>query len=72
MASQMTVDEMKEACSNGDYVNFTLPGPPGRGWTMRLFGGSGPRGEIICTNQQTGQSVVRFRSDAALRAIKKL
>ena len=66
----MSIDEMKSACRIGDYVIFSLPGPPGRGDTLRLFGRSGPRGKVICTNQQTGRSTVRFRSDAVLREIE--
>lgn len=72
----MTVDELRATCreniaQGGDVVLLTLPPPMPSGYTMRLCRTYGPRGEIICTNQQTGYSVVRFKAAAVLKFLDK-
>lgn len=72
----MTIDELIAACESnmttgGDVILLTLPPPPGNGYTMRLLGKRGPRGEIVCTDQQSGHSVVRFKASAVLKFIKR-
>ena len=71
----MSPAELREACQynlsqGGDVVLLTLPGPPPkRGYYMRLLRTRGPLGEIINTNQSTGDSVVRFKATAVLKFI---
>lgn len=72
----MNSDELRKACettiaSGCDVILLTLPPPPGNGYTMRLLRTSGPRGDIVCTNQQTGASVVRFRASRVLKYLDK-
>lgn len=64
----MTLDELESAARIGTYVLLHLPPPNGRGYTRRLAGSRGPRGEIICGNDK-GQTV-RFLSSGVLRFVK--
>lgn len=66
----MTLKELLEACKGSEYVILSLPPPPSRGYTKRLFDGYGPRGEVLCV-QQSGRSTVRFQSTAVIRAVKR-
>lgn len=65
----MKIEELRELCDSGDYVLLHLPLPNGNGYTRRLDGGCGPRGEIINGNER-GQTV-RFLSKAVLRYLDK-
>ena len=65
----MTIAELQEACDGGDYVLLHLPPPNGSGYTRRLCGAYGPRGEVICGNEK-GQTV-RFLSRAVLKYLDK-
>lgn len=73
----MTVDELKQKCHDNlrvgcGIIMLTLPTPKScRGYTLRLCGTHGPRGEIVNTNQQTGISVVRFKVQSILNYIEK-
>lgn len=64
----MTLDELETACTGHDYVLLHLPPPNSQGYTRRLAGRRGPRGEIICGNDQ-GQTV-RFPCAGVLRFVK--
>lgn len=64
----MTLSELREACRRGDYVLLHLPPPNGQGYTRRLCGKYGPRGEII-NGTRTGGQTVRFISKQVLKYI---
>ena len=66
----MTIDELREACAGGDYVLLFLPPPNSNGYTRRLCGRRGPRGEVLCGTER-GQTV-RFLSKAVLRCLDKI
>lgn len=51
---------------NGKDATVTLVLPKG----VRLFGKRGPVGELLCVNS-TGESVVRFKASAIVRACEK-
>jgi len=68
----MQIEELKTLCKQGDQVNLTLRGSPGRGGAMRLFGTHGPRGKVMCYSEHNDLTVVRFRSAAVLKALDKL
>lgn len=67
----MTIDELREACRGGDYVLLHLPPPNSQGYTRRLCGKRGPRGEVINGTPTRGQTV-RFLSSAVLRHLDKM
>jgi hypothetical protein len=67
----VTIDELRAACREGDYVSLLLPPPNGQGYTRRLCGRVGPRGEIIGGRPERGQTV-RFRSDEVLKYLDKM
>ena len=67
----MTTDELRDACQVGDYVLLLLPPPNSQGYTRRLCGRYGPRGEIINGTPERGQTV-RFLSKAVLRHLDKI
>lgn len=67
----MEVDDLRQLCAEtigrgGGAVMLVLPGPPGQGFTRRLCGKRGPRGEIINVNK-AGDSVCRFNAAAVLK-----
>lgn len=72
----MEVNDLRQLCldsiaAGGDVALLTLPTPKScRGYTLRLCGNRGPRGEIICTNHE-GTSVVRFKASDVLRFIER-
>ncbi len=66
----MTLNELREACQGHDYVMLHLPPPNGSGYTRRLCGSRGPRGEIINGRRGEGQTV-RFESVAVLRFVNR-
>ena len=66
----MTPDELRNLCQDGDYVLLRLPAPNGSGYTRRLAGGRGPRGEII--NGTAKGQTVRFQSKAVLRFLDRM
>jgi len=68
----MNLDDMSAAADGDGVVYFVLPPPTGRGYTMRLFGTHGPRGNIIRRNVITGTSLVAFDRAAVRRACAKL
>jgi len=70
VGSLMTIEELREACSLGKYVILHLPPPNSNGYTRRLCGKRGPRGEILCGRPESGQTV-RFLSAAVLRHLDK-
>lgn len=70
----MEVAELKAACQatisrGGGAVMLVIPGPPGNGYSKRLCGKRGPRGEII--NYRDGQSVCRFDAGAVLKFLER-
>ena len=65
----MTLDELELKASGSQYVVLHLPPPNGNGYTRRLAGRHGPRGDIICGNDK-GQTV-RFLSADVLRFVKR-
>lgn len=66
----MTLDELERlAKDGGPHIVLHLPQPNSRGYTRRLAGRHGPRGEIVCGNDK-GQ-VVRFLSADVLRFVKQ-
>lgn len=66
----MTNDELRDACHRGTHVLLFLPPPNGEGYTRRLLGYHGPRGEVI-NGTDRGQTV-RFESKAVLRCLDRL
>ena len=67
----MTFAELREACKGGDYVLLHLPPPNSQGYTRRLCGTHGPRGEIINGTVEGGQTV-RFLSAAVVRCLDRI
>lgn len=67
----MEVADLKQICMEtvergGGQVMLVLPGGPGRGYSRRLCGNRGPRGEIINVNK-SGDCVCRFDAAAVIR-----
>jgi len=70
VGSLMTIEELREACNVGRYVVLLMPPPNSNGYTRRLFGMRGPRGEVLC-GRPDGHQMVRFLSAAVLRHLDK-
>ena len=66
----MKISELRDACAGGDYVLLYLPAPNSQGYTRRLCGRHGPRGEVI--NGTAKGQIVRFLSKAVLRCLDKI
>ena len=66
----MRVDELRAACMASEYVLLQLPPPNSQGYTRRLAGRRGPRGEVINGTPERGQTV-RFLSKDVLRYLDK-
>ncbi len=66
----MRIDELRAMCLTADDVFLHLPPPNGQGYTRRLCGRRGPRGEVICGREGKGQTV-RFCSKAVLKFLEK-
>lgn len=69
----MTIEELKAACestiaSGGEIVMLAVP-LTSRGYTQRLCGKEGPRGEIVCA-KANDYAVCRFKAKAVLKFIK--
>lgn len=67
----MAPDELRAACAGHEYVTLHLPPPNSQGYSRRLCGKRGPRGEIMCGTSERGQ-VVKFLSKAVLRHLDKM
>jgi hypothetical protein len=67
----MTPEDLAIQCRESEYVILALPPPLGRGYTRRLCGQRGPRGEILCGVEGSHQTV-RFLSSAVLKFLKKV
>ena len=65
----MTPGELRKQCQGGDYVLLYLPAPNSQGYTRRLAGKRGPRGEVI-NGTDRGQTC-RFASKDVLRFLDK-
>ena len=69
----MTIEELKAACESmiaagGEIILLAVP-LTSRGYTQRLCGNEGPRGEIVCA-KDGGDAVCRFKAKAVLKFIK--
>lgn len=69
----MTIEELTTACEStinggGQIIMLTVP-LTSRGYTQRLCGNEGPRGEIVCA-KDGGDAVCRFKAAAVLKFIK--
>jgi len=67
----MKIDDLRAKCLESEYVVLHLPAPNSEGYTRRLCGKTGPRGEVLCGRPTTGQTV-RFDSRAVLRYLHRL
>lgn len=67
----MTLDELREECSGGDWVILRVPVPNSKDYLRRLCGQRGPIGEVLRSTAHGGQAV-RFLSAAVLRFIDRL
>ena len=70
----MTIEELKSACestitSGGEIILLAVP-LTSRGYTQRLCGKEGPRGEIVCA-KEGDYAVCRFKAKAVLKFIKQ-
>lgn len=69
----MTIEELKAACEStvsagGEIIMLAVP-LTSRGYTQRLCGNEGPRGEIVCAKADD-YAVCRFKAKAVLKFIK--
>ena len=63
----MTPQELRKACGDGiGQVSLVVPRNPPASGRIRLFGKSGPVGEVLCVNA-TGRTVARFDAASVLR-----
>lgn len=67
----MKLEELLAACEGDGVVSLRLPGPPGRGYTQRLFRTFGPRGRVLCTKPD-GSSVVQFDRASTRRYLRRM
>lgn len=69
----MTVDELKSECRRIERVILIIPRLPRRNSKrLTLFRRGGPVGSVLRIQQDTGKSVVEYRSGEVLESLAKL